>query len=147
MQNIRHPFKHAERGDANIIMIVLLVIVVIGIFVGFQILPLRWDHAKFGQQVQTVMISTLVPPYKDVAATVTQKITTLLDSMGARYQKEHIQVEVGAENKNLHVRVWYTRPHHLPLYQNPKQFYLELDHTPLLPQINIPKRATIPPIE
>lgn len=37
--------QNAERGDANIIMIVLLVIIVIGIFVGFQILPLRWDHA------------------------------------------------------------------------------------------------------
>jgi hypothetical protein len=49
--------------------------------------------------------------------------------MGAEYKEEHIKIEVSDNNKRMHVEVWFSKSHSLPLYQNPKQFYVTLDHT------------------
>jgi hypothetical protein len=75
------------------------------------------------------MMYALVPPYKDVDSTVRKKVVELLDEIGAEYKEEHIKIEIGDNNKRMHVEVWYSKSHNLPLYQNPKQFYFALDHT------------------
>ncbi len=67
--------------------------------------------------------------------------------MGAQYEEEHIRVDV-KDDRTIHVEVWYSRPHHLPLYQNPKQFYIKVEHRSLLPKsIEIPKRTPIEGIQ
>ena len=137
-----------EQGSARIITVSIILILAVLVYVGVQLFPLYWDHWDFEETVRTTMISALVPPYKDVESKVKQKIMTLLDEMGAQYEKEHIKVEVSSNNKNIHVEVWYSRSHHLPLYSNPKRFYINHDHTPILPKsIELPQRTPLEGIE
>lgn len=137
-----------ERGAGKVIAIILILILLVVGYACVQLLPLYWDHATFEETVKSSMVSTLVPPYKDVEATVTQKIVASLDDMEAQYEKEHIKVEVGEKHKNIHVEVWYSRSHHLPLYANPKQFYISLDHKPILPKsLDLPKRTPVPGVD
>ncbi|PIE36015.1 hypothetical protein CSA56_01745 [candidate division KSB3 bacterium] len=137
-----------ERGNATVtIIIVVLVIAIIG-FAAIQLAPLYWDHANIEQVVHTTMISEMVPPYQGVEAKVAQKIMSELDVRGALYEKEHIRVHVNDADQTIQVEMWYSRPHHLPFYQNPKLFYLKLRHKPMLPKsINIPTPRPLPKIE
>jgi hypothetical protein len=137
-----------ERGNTTVIIIlVVLAIVIIG-FAATQLAPLHWDHATFEQAVQTTMISEMVPPYQGVETTVAQKIMRELDAIEAFYEKDHIRVNVNDADKTIQVEIWYSRSHHLPFYQNPKQFYLKLRHKPMVPKsINIPTPRPLPNIE
>ncbi len=146
---VRKPaqFIGDERGDSTVIIIIIVLILLIIGFAASQLAPLHWDHANFKQAVQTTMISEMVPPYKGVKETVTQKITAELDGMGALYKKEYIQVDINDTDRTIQVEVWYSRPHHLPFYQNPKQFYLKLRHKPMLPRVNIPTPRPLPDLE
>jgi len=136
-----------EQGLAKIMTVSIIVILAVLAYVGVQLFPLYWDHWDFEDTVRTAMISALVPPYKDVDSKVKQTIITLLDEMGAQYEKEHVKVEVESNNKKIHVEVWYSRSHHLPVYPNPKGFYINIDHAPLLPTIKLPKRTPLKGIE
>lgn len=136
--------RRNEQETAKIITVIILLILAVLIYVGIQLFPLYWDHWDFEETVRTTMISTLVPPYKDVDPKVKQTIVRLLDEMGAQYEKEHVKVEVSSDNKTIHVEVWYSRSHHLPLYSNPKRFYINVDHTSILPKsIELPKRTPL----
>ena len=137
--------RRNEQGSAKILTIIGILILAVLVYAGVQLFPLYWDHGKLEETVRTTMISALVPPYKDVDSNVKQTIITLLDEMGAQYEKEHVKVEVSSDNKSIHVEIWYSRTHHLPLYPNPKRFYSKLDHTSILPKaIDIPKRTPLP---
>ncbi len=137
-----------EQGSANVIVIILGLILAILIYVGIQLFPLYWDHWNFEDSVRTTMMSALVPPYTNVAPQIRQTITTLLDNMRAQYEKEHIKVEVTSDNRKIHVEVWYSRSHHLPVYSNPKRFYITADHASILPKpIELPKRTPIKELE
>jgi hypothetical protein len=137
-----------EHGAAKSMTVILLLILAVLAYVGVQLFPLYWDHWNFEEAVQAEMISALVPPYKDVDSQVKQVIMRSLDDMGAQYEQEHVKVEVGAKNTSIHVEVWYSRSHHLPLYSNPKQFYSNLDHASLLPKsLELPKRTPLNGIE
>ena len=133
--------KNLERGAANVLIIIIVLVLVIGGYAGFQLFPLYWDHWNFEDTVRTVITA---PTGKDVEAGVKQQIMQLLDRMGAQYQPEHVRVDVNTEQKSIEVEVWYTRPHHLPLYPNPKQFYLKLRQASILPKINLPQRTPLP---
>jgi hypothetical protein len=137
-----------EQGSAKILTVSILLILAVVVYAGVQLFPLYWDHWNFEEAVRTTMIATLVPPYKDVDSKVKQAIMTLLDNMGAQYEKEYVKVEVSSNHKTIHVQVWYARSHHLPLYPNPKRFYLNSDYTSLLPKsIELPTRPPLQGIE
>ena len=140
--------RRNEQGAAKVIVIILILLLAIAAYAVIQIAPLHWDHAKFEERVKESAISRLVPPFKDVETTVRNDLAGLLDAMGATYEKDHIKVEVSEDNRTIHVEVWYSRKHSLPLYQNPKQFYTKFDHTSMLPKtLNIPKRTPLPDID
>lgn len=139
--------RRNEQGSGKVIVVILVLLLAVVGYAAIQLAPLHWDHANFEERVKETMISGLVPPFKDVEATVRQKIVGLLDEMGAKYEKEHIKIEISEDNRKIHVEVWYSRKHGLPLYQNPKQFYTKLDHTSILPKLDLPKRTPLPDID
>lgn len=138
--------KH-EQGSAKVLMIVLLVVLAIGAYAGIQLFPLYWDHWNFEEAAQSQMVATLASAKQDLEATVKQQIVQLLDNMGAQYQPEHVRTALSSDQKSMQVEVWYARPHHLPLYPNPKQFYVKLEHALLLPKLNLPQPTPLPQIE
>lgn len=133
--------KNQERGSASILIIVIVLVLLIGGYAGWQLFPLYWDHWNFEDTVRSIMSA---PTGNDVEASVKQQIMQLLDKMGAQYQENHVRVVVNTEQKSIEVEVWYARPHHLPLYPNPKQFYLKLRQASILPKINLPQRTPLP---
>jgi hypothetical protein len=144
---MRNALKN-EHGSAKVIVIIGVILVAIAAYAAIQLAPMHWDHANFEERVKESAISRLVPPFTDVETTVRNDLAGLLDAMGAAYEKDHIKVEVSEDNKTIHVEVWYSRSHALPLYQNPKQFYTKFDHTSMLPKtLNIPKRTPLPDVD
>ena len=133
--------KNHEQGAAHVLLIIIVLLLGVGGYAGFQLFPLYWDHWNFEDTVRTVITA---PTGNDVEAGVKQQIMQLLDKMGAQYQPEHVRVNVNAEQKSIEVEIWYARPHHLPLYPNPKQFYLKLRQASILPKINLPQRTPLP---
>ncbi|MCP4399980.1 MAG: hypothetical protein GY801_22070 [bacterium] len=137
-----------RRGSATVFIVIGVVLLAIAAFAAMQLFPLYWDHWNFEDTVENEMLHGLVPPYTDVEGTIAKKIVSLLKNIGADYKEEHIKVEVLPNNSKVFVEVWYTRSHHLPFYQNPKQFYLKSEHATILPKkINIPTRAPLPNVE
>jgi hypothetical protein len=137
-----------EQGSAKVVVIIVVILLAIAGYVAIQLAPMHWDYANFEKRVRESAISRLVPPFTDVEATVRNDIAGLLDAMGATYEKDHIKVEVSEDNRTIHVEVWYSRKHSLPLYQNPKQFYTKFDYTTMLPKtLNIPKRTALPDVD
>ena len=137
-----------QLGSTNIVITIALIFLAIAAFAAIQIFPLYWDHWNFEDTVENEMLNRLVPPYSEIESTITQKITRELDGIKAQYSEEHIKVEVLPDNSKVFVEVWYSRPHHLPFYQNPKQFYFKAEHATILPKkIDIPTRAPIPDME
>ena len=143
MRNIRKQ----EQGSAKVLLIVLLVLLAIGAYAGIQLFPLYWDHWNFEETAETQMVATLASARENIDATIKQQIVQLLDNMGAQYQPEHVRVALSTDQKSVQVEVWYARPHHLPLYPNPKQFYLKLEHKLLLPKLNLPQPTPLPQTE
>ena len=128
-------------------LIVLLVVLAIGAYAGLQLFPLYWDHWNFEETAQSQMVATLASARDNIEATVKQQIVQLLDNMGAQYQPEHVRATLSSDQKSMQVEVWYARPHHLPLYPNPKQFYVKLEHALLLPKLNLPQPTPLPQTE
>jgi hypothetical protein len=118
-----------ERGAAPVVAIIVVLIITIVIFVGFQIGMLQLAYMNVREKTKAAMMYALVPPYEDVDSKVRDKAVELLNEIGAEYKEEHIKIEISDDNKRMHVEIWYSKSHSLPLYQNPKQFYITLDHT------------------
>lgn len=118
-----------ERGASPVATIIVVLVIVVVIFVGYQIGMLQLAYMNVKEKTRTEMIYALVPPYEDVDTKVRNKIIELLNEIGAEYKDEHIKIEISDDNKRMHVEIWYSKSHHVPLYQNPKQFYITLDHT------------------
>ena len=124
----RYHVWRQEQGAAPIAAIIVVLVIAAVVFVVLQIAPMQWARANFKEKVMSEMMYTLVPPYKNVDEKVRNMIVELLDEMGAEYKDEYIKIEVSDNNKRIHVEVWYSKAHNLPFYQNPKQFYVNLDH-------------------
>lgn len=139
--------RTSEQGAVNILLIILLVILAIGAYAGIQLFPLYWDHWNFEKAAQSQMVATLASARENIEATVKQQIVQLLDNMGAQYQPEYVRAALSSDQKSMQVEVWYARPHHLPLYPNPKQFYVKLEHALLLPKLNLPQPTPLPQTE
>lgn len=132
----------------KIVGILLLIVIAVGAYTAFQLMPLSWDHARFEQLAKDAMITSLVPPYTNTEANVKKQITALLDNIHAQYEPEYIKVTVTSDFKKIEAEVWYSRSHGVPFYQNPKQFYSKLEHTSILPKtLNLPKPPTETPID
>lgn len=131
----------------KVVIILLVIVAAVGAYAAFQIMPLSWDHARFEQLAKDAMVTALVPPYTNVEETVKKQIAGLLDDIHAQYEPEHIKVTVTSDFKKIQAEVWYARSHGVPFYQNPKQFYSKLEHTSILPKINLPKPPTMPPLD
>ena len=138
----------SQQGSASVFIVIGVVILVIAAFAFIQLFPLYWDNWNLKDSIKSEMLNRLVPPYKDIEVNIRQKIIRELDKIGAQYEEEYVKVEVKPDNSKVFVEVWYSRAHHLPFYQNPKQFYLNLQHATILPKkIDIPTRAPLPNIE
>lgn len=125
---MKQGYNRYERGAAPIAAIIVVLIIAAVVFIVLQIAPMQWAHANFKEKVMAEMMYTLVPPYKNIDEKMKNKIVELLNEMGAEYKDEHIKIDMSDDNKRIHVEVWYSKAHKLPLYQNPKQFYVSLDH-------------------
>jgi hypothetical protein len=139
--------RKPDQGAANVLLIILLVVLAIGAYAGIQLFPLYWDHWNFEKTAETQMVATLASARENLEATVKQQIVQLLDAMGAQYQPEHVRTTLSSDQKSMQAEVWYARPHHLPLYPNPKRFYLKLEHELLLPKLNLPQPTPLPAID
>ena len=124
---MKHLRRH-ERGAAPIVSIIVVLILAIGIYAGFQIGMLQLAYMNIKEKTKAEMIYAMVPPFKDVDVTVRNKITGLLNESKAEYKEEQIIIELTDDNRSIKVKIWYSKSHQLPLYQNPKDFYIELDH-------------------
>ena len=120
--------RRYECGVAPIATIIVVLILAIVIYAGVQIGMLQLAYMNIKEKTKTEMIYALVPPYTDVESNVRNKIVGLLDEANVQYNEEQIIIDVSSDNKSMKVKIWFAKPHHLPLYQNPKQFYIELDH-------------------
>jgi hypothetical protein len=144
---MRNALKN-QHGSAKVIVIIVVILLAIAGYAAIQLAPIHWDHANFEKRVEESAISRLTPPFTNVENTVKNEIVGLLDGMGATYEKDHIKVEVSEDNRKIHVEVWYSRSHALPLYQNPKEFYTKFDHKSILPKtLNLPKKTPLPDID
>jgi hypothetical protein len=118
-----------ERGASPVVMIIVVLVIAIVIFAGAQIGMLQLAYMNVKEKTKAEMMYALVPPFEDVDTKVRNKIVELLNEIKAEYKEEHIKIEVSDNNTRMHVEIWYSKSHNLPLYQNPKQFYITLDHT------------------
>jgi hypothetical protein len=64
----------------------------------------------------------------------------------------HIKVVLTPKTKRISAEVWYSRQHSVPLYQNPKEFYINAEQAAIISPIKEKlqdkiKRPTLPPIE
>lgn len=123
--------RRNERGSTAVIVAIVIVLAII-IFVAVQLFPLYWDHWNFEEALTATLKLELVPPYEEVENTIRTNIINLLNDMGAQYEEDHIIVTVTPKNMRIRAEVWYSRPHHLPLYPNPKQFYIKVEHTAIV---------------
>lgn len=123
-----HPLRKAERGAAPVVTIIAVLILAIAVYAGFQIGMLQLTYMNIKEKIKAEMIYALVPPYTDIKAKVNNKIIEALKAANAQYSEEQIMIEVSNDSKSIRVKVWFAKSHSLPLYQNPKQFYIELDH-------------------
>ncbi len=124
-----------QYGSTAVISAIVLIILGIIIFVAVQLFPLYWDHWNLEDSAKNALKLELVPPYDEVENKIRQTIIGLLDDMAAQYDEEHIQVVLTAETKRIRAEVWYSRNHHVPLYQNPKEFYLNVEQLAILSPI------------
>ncbi len=120
--------RRSERGVSPVVTIIVVLIIAIVIYAGVQIGMLQLAYMNIKEKTKAEMIYALVPPYTDVAATVKNKIIGLLNESKVQYKEEQIIIEISDDNKSMKVKIWFAKSHSLPLYQNPKQFYIELDH-------------------
>lgn len=117
-----------ERGDGMITIIVILAIVGAMIFVGIQLIPIFWDHANLRDDILTVLRFAFVNYPQNTKERVTEDVKKLLTKSKAEYKDKDLKIEMKQEEKYLKVQIWYSRTHKVPFFQNPKQFYLEVDN-------------------
>ena len=120
-----------QSGSTPVIVVIVIVLAII-VFAATQIFPLYWDHWNFEESVSTAIKLELVPPYEEIEQQATQKIISLLDTMGAVYDENNILVKADPNVKKIQVEVWYSLPHHLPLYPNPKPFYIKVEQKAII---------------
>ena len=120
-----------ERGSAGMKALIALVILVVIVYAGFQLVPIYWDHWNFQDHLETRVQFAFVNYPNNPDKELADEIYRLLDDMGAQYQKKDVKVTVDPSKKKIIVEVWYWRSHNLPLYPNPKAFYLKIENTPI----------------
>ena len=117
-----------ERGAAPLVTIIVVLIIAIVIYAGVQIGMLQLAYMNIKEKTKAEMIYALVPPFEDVDTKVRNKIIGLLNESNVEYKEDQIIIDLSENNRSRKVRIWFAKSHGLPLYQNPKQFYIELDH-------------------
>ena len=122
-----------ERGAAGIKAIIALIILGALAYIGIQLIPLYWDHWNFEDEVASEVQFAYVKHDKNkVQENLTATICSLLDAMGAQYEKKNVRVKVDQSTKKITVEVWYSRTHNLPVYPpSPKPFYIKVENTPI----------------
>lgn len=122
-----------ERGAAGIKAIIALIILGALAYIGIQLIPLYWDHWNFEDDVKSKVQFAYVNYDKNkVQEALTATIYSLLDEMGAQYEKKNVRVKVDQNTKKITVEIWYSRTHNLPIYPpNPKSFYIKEENTPI----------------
>jgi hypothetical protein len=118
-----------ESGRLGLKALVTLAILVGLIYSAFQLVPIYWDHYNLRESAKEKASFALVRHPLQPRESLEREIFTLLESVGAQYEEEDIVVEVDQLNKEIFVSVRYSRHHELPFYQNPKEFYFEVQHS------------------
>ncbi|MDY0094687.1 MAG: hypothetical protein RBT80_18490 [Candidatus Vecturithrix sp.] len=122
-----------EQGFAGIKAIIALVIVGICVYAGLQLIPIYWDHWNFKDEVTTkVQFAYVNHEREKVQEALAATIYSMLDKMGAQYEKKNVRVKVENSTRKITVEVWYSLPHNFPFYPpNPKPFYIKIENTPI----------------
>jgi hypothetical protein len=119
--------KRNECGRVSLKAIITLAILGALVYAAFQLVPIYWDHYNLRESVKEKVTFAFIHHPIYTQETVENQVYDLLDSIGAQYEEEDVRVEVDKLNKEIYVEIWYSRPHDLPFYQNPKEFHIELE--------------------
>ncbi len=120
-----------EWGAAGIKAIIALLIVAAVIYSGIQLVPIYWDHYSFEDDLNTEVRFLFVNVPSEREKHLNNFIVGRLKEMGAKYEDKNVKVDVDDGKKKVKVDIWYGRPHNLPFYPNPKQFYIHVENTPI----------------
>lgn len=127
-RNISHITS--ERGAAGPKLIIALIIVAAVIYAAIQLIPIYWDHWNFEDDMKTQVRFLFVNVNQKRKEYLTDYAVKRLKEFGAKYdEKKGVMVEVDDPKKKAKVEIWYSRPHKLPLYPNPIQFYIKVEST------------------
>ena len=117
-----------ESGSSRLKTVVTLAILGALVYGAFQLVPIHWDHYSFREAVKEKVEFAFVHHPLYTQESLENEIFALLDDLGAEYEEEDVIVEVYQMNKEIYVSVRYWRSHDLPLYQNPKEFRVEVEN-------------------
>ena len=60
-----------------------------------------------------------------------ERIKGVLKDMNAQFKDKDIKVMVDPQKNKIVIEVRYARSHKVPFIQNPKQFYMKAENTPI----------------
>lgn len=114
-------------GSAATKVIVLVVLIGIFVFAGFQAVPLVLldrEHKQFQATIDSQVQAVSALHIPDTQTALSEDITHILNDMGAQFEPHHLQVYIDKEQKKLDVQIWYFRPHNTIGVENPRMFYV-----------------------
>jgi len=120
-----------DRGSAGMKAAVAIAIVGAAVFAGIQLVPLFWGHWSFEADVKTAVRFAFDNHRQDTQKNLRKEIIGLINRIDAEYEDKDVKVTVEQAKKKILVEIWYSRAHSLPFYENPKQFYIRIENTPL----------------
>lgn len=119
--------KRNECGRISPKAIITLAILGALVYAAIHLLPMHWDHYNLRESAKEKVKFAFVHHPIYTQETLENQIFDLLNAIDAQYEEGDVNVEVDKLNKEIYVDIWYSRPHELPLYQNPKEFHIELE--------------------
>lgn len=122
-----------ERGDSRVGAIVAVLVLGALIFVGVQLIPIYYDHWTFQDEFNNEKLALMFvnyPPEK-VKEKAIERIKGVLKDMNAQFKDKDIKVMVDPQKNKIVIEVRYARSHKVPFIQNPKQFYMKAENTPI----------------
>lgn len=117
---ILKDMKNLSRGGAGLWF--LVVIAILGIWIGVRVGQLYFDHASLEKEVKALAMNELTAPRP---AAFEANLQRALESYGADFDPENISIRLGNEGTRMFVRIPYRRKLNLGVGQ--KWVYLDVD--------------------
>jgi len=121
-----------QRGGAGVSAVIAIAILGACVFVGWELVPIFWEHWNLEDDVKTKMQFAFVNYRGDVKESLTKDIKDALNEMGAQFKEKDLKIKVDERSKKIRIEIWYSRTHKVPFYPpNPKQFYVKVENSPI----------------